>query len=57
MNCVKARFEQKDYINCYAKVEGTLLLAAKDKPFDEYVLPIRSFMEMTWTNIISTRNF
>ena len=56
VNCIKARFEQKDYVNCYAKVESTLLLAAKGESFDEHVLAIYSFMEMTWTNIINTRN-
>ena len=43
MNCIKSRFEQKDYVNCYAKVESTLLLAAKGEPFDEHILAICSF--------------
>ena len=43
MNCIKSRFEQKDYVNCYAKVESTLLLAAKGESFDEHVLAIYSF--------------
>ena len=42
MNCIKSRFEQKDYVNCYAKVESTLLLAAKGEPFDEHILAICS---------------
>ena len=43
VNCIKSRFEEKDYVNCYAKVESTLLLAAKGEPFDEHVLAICSF--------------
>ena len=43
VNCIKSRFEQKDYVNCYAKVESTLLLAAKGEPFDEHILAICSF--------------
>ena len=57
MNCIKSRFEQKDYVNCYVKVESTLLLAAKGEPFDEHILAICvAFMEMIWVNIICTRN-
>ena len=40
VNCIKSRFEQKDYVNCYVKVESTLLLEAKGEPFDEHVLAI-----------------
>ena len=43
MNCIKSCFEQKDYVNCYAKVESILLLAAKGEPFDEHILAICSF--------------
>ena len=43
VNCIKSRFEQKDYVNCYVKVESTLLLAAKGESFDEHVLAIYSF--------------
>ena len=43
VNCIKSRFEQKDYVNCYAKVESTLLLAAKGEPLDEHALAICSF--------------
>ena len=43
MNCIKSGFEQKDYVNCYAKVESILLLAAKGEPFDEHILTIFSF--------------
>ena len=43
VNCIRSRFEQKDYVNCYAKVESTLLLAAKGEPFDEHILAICSF--------------
>ena len=43
VNCVKSRFEKKYYFNCYAKVESTLLLAAKVEPFDEHILAIGSF--------------
>ena len=43
MNCIKLCFEQKDYVNCYAKVESILLLAAKGEPFDEHILAICSF--------------
>ena len=34
VNCIKSRFEQKDYVNWYAKVESPLLIAAKGEPFD-----------------------
>ena len=49
MNCIKSRFEQKlrfeqkDYVNCYTKVEITLLLAGKSEPFDEHIFAICSF--------------
>ena len=43
VNCIRSRFEQKDYVNCYAKVESTLLLAAKGEPFDEHILAICYF--------------
>ena len=43
VNCIKSRFEQKDYVNCYAKAESTLLLAAKGEPLDEHILAICSF--------------
>ena len=40
---LKSRFEQRDYLNCYAKVESTLLLAARGEPFDEHILAICYF--------------
>ena len=43
VNYIKSRFEQRDYVNCYAKVESTLLLAARGKPFDEHILAICYF--------------
>ena len=43
VNWIKSRFEQKDYVSCYAKVESILLLAAKGEPFDEHILVICPF--------------
>ena len=43
VNCIRSRFEQKDYVNCYAKVESTFLLAVKGEPFGEHILAIYSF--------------
>ena len=43
VNFIKSRFEQKDYVNCYPKVESTLLLAAKGETFDEHILAICFF--------------
>ena len=43
MNCFKSRFEKKDYVNCYAKIESTLLLGATGEPSDEHIFAICSF--------------
>ena len=52
----QARFEQKDYVNCYAEVERTLLLEQKVNHLMSISWQFVLFMEMTWTNIICTRN-
>ena len=44
VNSIKSRFEQKDYVSCYAKVENILLLAAKSEPFDEHISVICPFL-------------
>ena len=43
VNCIKSHFEQKGHVKCYEKVGSTLMLAAKDEPFDKHILPICSF--------------
>ena len=47
VNCIKSRFEQKDYVNCYAKVESTLLLKQKVKHLMSISWQFVLFMEMT----------
>ena len=42
MNCIKSRLEQENYVNCYAKVEITLLSAVKAESFDKDILAICS---------------
>ena len=43
VKCIKSRFEQKDYVNCYPKVESTFLSAAKGEIFNKHILAICSF--------------
>ena len=49
-------FWKKDCVNCYAKVESNLLLAAKGEPFDEYILAICHFYGDDLDQHICTRN-
>ena len=43
VNCIQSRFQQKNYLNCYAKVESILLCAAKGESFEEHISSICDF--------------
>ena len=43
INCIKSCFQQKDYLNCYAKVESVLMSVSKGGLFEEHILSICDF--------------
>ena len=43
VNCIKLRFQQKTYLNCYAKFESILLSAAKGELFENHISSICDF--------------